>query len=241
VLRRLTGPLLLAACAAAPPPPPAPAPLPSATRDFDGDGFADPRDRCPRDAGVAPFGCPDPDEDSDGFSLARDRCPKLPGVAPDGCPPPDGDRDNIADADDRCHDEQETQNGFDDLDGCADKVPKDLAKFTGTIKGVSFELDKDKLKKSSNRVLDRAAAILKKYPSVRIEISGHIDSTGSVEYSNDLSRRRAVSVKQYLVDRGIDPARLATRGAGPDEPLDTNKTAEGRARNRRIEFTLLVQ
>jgi len=84
--------------------------------------------------------------------------------------------------------------------------------------------------------------VLKDFPSIRIEISGHTDSTGSREYNLDLSRRRAESVKRYLVtEGGVEESRVQTRGAGPDEPIDTNKTAAGRAKNRRIEFMILVQ
>ena len=62
----------------------------------------------------------------------------------------------------------------------------------------------------------------------------------SADVDRDLSTRRAEAVKKYLVDRGVDARRLETRGAATDEPIDTNKTATGRARNRRIEFMLLV-
>jgi outer membrane protein OmpA-like peptidoglycan-associated protein len=70
--------------------------------------------------------------------------------------------------------------------------------------------------------------------------AGHTDSTGSVEHNRDLSRRRAESVKRYLVQGGIVESRITTRGAGPDEPVDTNRTAVGRAKNRRIEFLILI-
>ena len=62
----------------------------------------------------------------------------------------------------------------------------------------------------------------------------------SIAHNRDLSRRRADSVKRYLVEHGIDTARIETRGAGPDEPVDSNRTPAGRARNRRIEFNLIV-
>ena len=89
-------------------------------------------------------------------------------------------------------------------------------------------------------MLDRAVAVFQEFPSIRIEVSGHTDSTGAPAYNRDLSRRRAEAVKRYLVEHGIDVARIQTRGAGPDEPLDTNRSAAGRARNRRIEFDILV-
>ncbi len=209
-------------------------------RDRDEDGFMDPEDACPDVPGVAPDGCPIKDRDGDGFLDNVDKCPDDPGVEPDGCPIPDTDGDGILDPDDKCPTQPETRNGYQDEDGCPDEIPAPLAKFTGTIKGIYFDLDKDTIKPKSRPVLDRAVAVLKEFPTIRIEISGHTDSTGSVAYNKDLSGRRAASVKRYLVENGIDTNRIETRGAGPDEPVDTNKTAAGRAKNRRIEFTILV-
>jgi outer membrane protein OmpA-like peptidoglycan-associated protein len=214
---------------------------PSAPRDYDSDGFVDGRDSCPLVPGVAPDGCPEKDRDGDGFLDRVDKCADDPGVEPDGCPIPDSDGDGILDPDDRCPRQQETRNGYTDEDGCPDEIPEDLARMTGTIRGIFFDPDKDTLRPDSRPALNRAVGVLQKYSSIRIEISGHTDSTGRVEYCKDTSGRRAAAVKRYLVEHGIDPARLETRGAGPDEPVDTNKTARGRARNRRIEFTILVQ
>jgi len=154
---------------------------------------------------------------------------------------PDTDGDGTADPEDKCPTVPETRNGYQDEDGCPDEIPMQLAKFTGTIKGIYFDLDKDTIKPKSKPVLDRAVSVLNEFSTIRIEISGHTDSTGSVAYNKDLSGRRAASVKRYLVEHGVDSARIETRGAGPDEPVDTNKTAAGRAKNRRIEFTILVQ
>ena len=210
-------------------------------RDRDGDGFMDSQDACPDVPGIAPDGCPEKDRDGDGFLDSVDKCPDDPGVEPDGCPIPDTDGDGILDPDDKCPTVPETKNGYQDEDGCPDEIPVSLAKFTGTIKGIYFDLDKDTIKPKSRPVLDRAVSVLQEFNTIRIEISGHTDSTGSVEYNRDLSRRRAESVKRYLVEHGVETARVETRGAGPDEPVDTNKTAAGRAKNRRIEFTILVQ
>jgi|GEM_PF-245657 len=210
-------------------------------RDRDGDGFMDSQDACPDVPGIAPDGCPEKDRDGDGFLDSVDKCPDDPGVEPDGCPIPDTDSDGILDPDDKCPTVPETKNGFQDEDGCPDEIPLQLAKFTGTIKGIYFDLDKDTIKPKSRPVLDRAVAVLNEFNTIRIEVSGHTDSTGSVAYNKDLSGRRAASVKNYLVEHGIDTARIETRGAGPDEPVDTNKTAAGRAKNRRIEFTILIQ
>jgi outer membrane protein OmpA-like peptidoglycan-associated protein len=109
------------------------------------------------------------------------------------------------------------------------------------IKGVVFETKGDALKASSKPTLDRIAELLKRYPDVRIEISGHIDNATKADPANDPSLRRPRPSSSTFVDQGIEARRLETRGAGANEPLDSNKTASGRARNRRIEFTILVQ
>lgn len=88
-------------------------------------------------------------------------------------------------------------------------------------------------------VLDRAKAVLDEYPEVKVEISGHTDTDGDRDHNIDLSRRRAEAVRRYLVDAGIDESRITTRGAGPDEPLGSNDTEAGKAKNRRIEFNLI--
>jgi outer membrane protein OmpA-like peptidoglycan-associated protein len=210
-------------------------------RDRDGDGFMDSQDACPDVPGIAPDGCPEKDRDGDGFLDSVDKCPDDPGVEPDGCPIPDTDGDGILDPDDKCPLEPENKNGYQDEDGCPDVIPAKIAAFTGTIKGIYFDLDKDTIKPKSRPVLDRAVSVLQEFDSIRIEISGHTDSTGSPDYNRALSLRRANSVKKYLVEHGVVEARIETRGAGPDEPIDTNKTAAGRAKNRRIEFTILIQ
>jgi outer membrane protein OmpA-like peptidoglycan-associated protein len=210
-------------------------------RDRDGDGFMDSQDMCPDVPGIAPDGCPERDRDGDGFLDSKDRCPDVPGVAPDGCPIPDTDGDGLLDDVDKCVDKPETRNGFEDHDGCPDEVPPPVVNFIGVVRGIYFDLDRDSIKPRSRPVLDRAVEVFKTHTSVKIEISGHTDSTGGVEYNRDLSRRRAESVRRYLVEHGIDGARITTRGAGPDEPIDTNRTPQGRAKNRRIEFTLLVE
>src|SRR5690606_33300855 len=94
-------------------------------------------------------------------------------------------------------------------------------------------------RKKSRSKLDAAVDVLKKFPDLRIEISGHTDDKGDEAYNQDLSQRRADAVKDYLVGKGIDETRIETRGAGEDEPRETNATKAGRAKNRRIEFKLL--
>ncbi|WP_181234295.1 OmpA family protein [Enhygromyxa salina] len=179
------------------------------------------------------------DRDHDGIPDNEDQCPTEPGPAPTGCPP-DEDQDEIPDEQDKCPTEPETKNGFDDDDGCPDVVPSEFADLAGILKGINFDSDKDVIKKDSKPILDRAVEVLQLYPQVRVEISGHTDSNGGYEHNVDLSQRRAEAVKRYLVEAGIDESRIETRGAGPNEPIDTNDTSAGRAENRRIEVKILT-
>ncbi|HEY0468060.1 MAG TPA: OmpA family protein [Polyangiaceae bacterium] len=207
--------------------------------DTDSDGVLDKDDYCPREAGPAPNGCPDPDLDRDGIPLPCDLCPKEVGVKPDGCPIRDKDGDGIFDDKDKCIDKPETRNGFEDEDGCPDTIPDAVKKFSGVIQGIYFDKNKATIRKDSKAVLGNAAKVLQTYPSISLEISGHTSSEGDAGVNQRLSQERADSVKQWLVDNGVAPERLKTRGAGPDEPIADNKTAAGREKNRRIEFKVL--
>ena len=89
-------------------------------------------------------------------------------------------------------------------------------------------------------MLDSAVKVLGDYKEIRIEIIGHTDDVGGREYNLELSRRRAASVRTYLVEHGLDASRISTRGAGPDEPISDNSTGRGRAENRRIEFKVIT-
>ncbi len=221
-------------------PEPEPEPEPEPPKDSDSDGFLDGEDRCPNEPGVAPDGCPAPgDSDGDGFLDEDDRCPQEPGIEPDGCPDPDADKDGIPIPDDGCPDEPETLNGFEDSDGCPDEIPDAVKRFSGTLQGINFKTGKAILEPSSTPALDEAVKVLKEYPSVRVEISGHTDNRGGREINMRLSGSRADAVKTYLVEHGIDESRISTRGAGPDEPIDSNASKSGRAANRRIEFRVL--
>lgn len=209
--------------------------------DKDGDGFLDNVDKCVDEPGVEPDGCPIRDKDGDGFLDDVDKCIDEAGVAPDGCPIRDTDGDGIMDPDDQCIKEPETKNGYLDTDGCPDEVPKEVERFTGVIEGIFFDTAKATIKPTSKATLDKAIEVLKKFPSVRVEISGHTDNVGKRDYNVDLSARRAEAVKKYMSDAGIEDNRIETRGAGPDEPIADNKSKAGKAKNRRIEFKLLTQ
>ncbi|GMV14143.1 MAG: hypothetical protein AMXMBFR56_23670 [Polyangiaceae bacterium] len=217
----------------------APDGCPVKPKDTDADGFFDPDDKCPAEKGVAPDGCPIKDRDGDGFLDPDDKCPDDKGVAPNGCPLKDSDGDGLLDNVDKCPAEPETKNGFEDDDGCPDELPAAIQKFSGVIQGIEFDTAKATIRRKSYKTLDEAVAVLKQYPKLRIEISGHTDPDGSREANMLLSKARANAVKKYLTDKGIDPSRVESRGAGPDEPIADNTTKEGKQKNRRIEFKLL--
>lgn len=219
-----------------------PAPLGCpAPADTDGDGFIDDKDACPNERGEAPVGCPNRDRDKDCVEEPADKCPDEPGVLPDGCPDADPDRDGVPTPADKCPNEPETKNGFQDGDGCPDTLPEKVKKFSGVIPGIVFDLGKATIRPGSARILDEAASVLKEFSTMRVAITGHTDDIGTREKNSELSQQRADSVKAYLVSQGVAAERIDTRGAGPDEPIADNKTAEGRQLNRRIEFKLLSQ
>jgi|SRR5690606_9680943 outer membrane protein OmpA-like peptidoglycan-associated protein len=103
---------------------------------------------------------------------------------------------------------------------------------------VTFAVDSTTISPSFRAALDEVAASLQKYPNSLVDVMGHTDSTGSESYNLDLSRRRAESVKGYLVMRGVSAARIATIGYGEQYPRADNATEEGRALNRRVEIRI---
>lgn len=103
---------------------------------------------------------------------------------------------------------------------------------------VEFLTGSAQLTPKGQATLDKVAAVLAQVPDLPVGISGHTDSVGNRAYNLDLSRRRAESCRDYLVQKGIAAARLTTEGVGPDKPVDTNDTEAGRQRNRRIEFSV---
>lgn len=204
--------------------------------DRDHDGIVNAKDGCPDVAGVAPHGCPD--TDGDGFRDEVDACVEVPGVAPDGCPVKDSDGDGFLDPDDDCVFEPETKNNYKDDDGCPDDVPPPVKKFSGTIPGIVFDFKKDTIKPVSRPILDEAVATLKEFPEVRVNIVGHTDDIGSEAFNLDLSRRRAESVKKYLVAGGVDASRITTEGRGASDPVAPNDNEANRSKNRRIDFEI---
>lgn len=171
------------------------------------------------------------DADGDGVADAADACPGTPsGVAVDarGCPR-DSDSDGVADAADAC---PGTRAGAQvDTRGCEPPPAKTLV-----LKGVQFLSNSDELTLPSLSVLAEVVESLQDNPDVKVEIGGHTDDRGAARYNLELSQRRAQAVRQFLINRGIDAARLRARGYGETQPIADNATAEGRERNRRVEL-----
>ncbi|MBN1308080.1 MAG: OmpA family protein [Chitinispirillaceae bacterium] len=216
----------------------------SLATDKDGDGIPDEMDQCPdvpedRDGFEDEDGCPDYDNDKDGIYDAQDQCPDQPEDRDgfqdlDGCPDPDNDKDGIPDADDKCPNQPETYNNYKDDDGCPDEKPQEI-KQTLTLSGVNFKTASAELLEESFYVLEKVYNSLEAFPNVRVEIAGHTDDQGGDSYNMALSNDRAKSVMNFLVMRGISADRIIARGYGKTKPVASNSTAEGRAKNRRVE------
>ncbi|MFT4061033.1 MAG: OmpA family protein [Edaphocola sp.] len=207
--------------------------------DGDRDGIADKDDKCPTVAGVAKYGgCPIPDTDKDGVNDESDKCPTVVGVAKyGGCPVPDTDGDGLNDEEDRCP----TVAGSAANRGCPEvksEVKKRLA-FAATA--IQFETGKAIIKKQSYKLLDEIAAILGDYPDYKLMVDGHTDNTGNHERNLELSKERAAAVKAYLEGKGVAPARIESTGHGDTVPVASNKTAAGRAKNRRVDLDLQLK
>lgn len=108
-----------------------------------------------------------------------------------------------------------------------------------TLNNIFFKTDQYDLEPTSLAELEKIFTFLQQNPQVRIEIGGHTDNTGSAEYNYQLSLKRAEAVSEYLIQRGIDPARIQAKGYGFDKPADENFSEKGRARNRRTELKIL--
>ena len=227
--------------------------------DNDNDQIPDPNDQCPNQPETYNQwhdrdGCPDtvPDTDGDGLLDPNDRCPA---VAEDmdgfedenGCPDLDNDLDRIPDIRDQCPNVPETINGFEDRDGCPDERPtRTLVKVTREkieiLEKVYFHTDKDTIKKESHPVLTQVAEVLVQNPGIKkVRVEGHTDGKGTDAYNNDLSQRRAESVKRFLTERGVEEGRAVPMGYGETLPIAPNTTAKGRAQNRRVEFVITEQ
>ncbi|WP_223458932.1 MULTISPECIES: OmpA family protein [unclassified Pseudomonas] len=157
----------------------------------------------------------DGDEDGDGVLDSRDKCPGTPkGVRVDanGCPPPPPVVEEAV----------------------------VVQEETIVIRDVHFQFDKATLTSSDKQVLDKIATRLKaEAPTAQLTVTGHTDSVGSDTYNQKLSDKRAHSVVEYLIEQGVPRSNfVSVVGAGESQPVADNKTADGRAQNRRTEIKI---
>ncbi len=216
-------------------------------RDTDKDGIKDDVDACPTEPGVASAdprknGCPVHDKDGDGVADDVDACVDIPGVMTDdpktnGCPP-DTDGDGFRDDVDACPREKGPDNADPSKRGCPKRVV-----FTDSevkiLEQVQFDFAKATIRSASDELLDEIAQVLKDHLEVvKLEIQGHTDHVGPMQYNKKLSEDRAKSVMTALVKRGVDQGRLTATGYGFDQPIGDNKTEAGRQTNRRVQFII---
>jgi len=227
--------------------------------DADNDGIADKDDKCPNIPGIKEFnGCPD--TDGDGVEDAIDECPNEKGKPEfNGCP--DFDNDSVEDRFDSCRFVAGLAifNGCPDSDG--DSIPDhldDCPKVAGpkenkgcpvievavkklfekALQGIQFETGKAVIKSTSFGIMDEIVKVMVENPDYRIFITGHTDNVGDSTKNMDLSKERATAVKNYLLEKGVDFKRISSEGFGDTKPVADNATKEGRAKNRRVEFTV---
>jgi OmpA-OmpF porin, OOP family len=204
--------------------------------DKDSDGIADADDKCPDAAGLAKYGgCPIPDGDADGVNDEDDKCPTVKGLARyQGCPIPDTDGDGVNDEEDKCKDRAGTAAN----QGCPEISKAVIDKINYVAKNVFFATGSAKLLPKSFKALDEAAKLLKEDESLMVDVDGHTDATGKEDKNQALSEARANAVKAYLVSKGITDSRLTATGYGATKPVADNKTAAGKAKNRRTELAV---
>jgi outer membrane protein OmpA-like peptidoglycan-associated protein len=222
--------------------------------DNDKDGVMDDVDRCvddPEDLDNVrdDDGCPEYDADQDGISDGADQCPELAedldgNQDGDGCPEEELDRDGdgVPDWRDKCPDEpiRFGQNP-ETSDGCPKLAEISDDKIVITDK-IYFELGKARLLPASTPVLEAVGQLLIDNPEITdILIEGHTDDQGNDETNYRLSDQRAEAVMDWLIAYGIDRNRIASKGYGETRPIVPNTDDDARARNRRVEFTIVTR
>ena len=203
--------------------------------DSDGDGIPDNKDECPLVAGLAQFnGCPD--SDGDGIPDQKDKCPYVAGLPEfGGCPPPDADHDGVPDNIDKCPNVA----GPASNNGCPEIRKEVITQVEKAAKAIFFETGKATIKKISFAQLDVVVRVMKQDPSLYADIEGHTDNTVPKTYTNmELSQKRAEAVRDYFAGKGIDSSRMTAQGFGDTQPIAENKTAAGKAQNRRTVIKL---
>lgn len=204
----------------------------------------------------------DLDSDGDGIPDSEDLCPFEPedGLPPDphdGCPQPpepapapvveaapvDSDGDGIPDNLDACPREPGPPSANPEQHGCPQFIKRvEGATEIQILKRIEFDTAKATIQAGSLPILDEVAQLILANPDISlVTIEGHTDNRGSTAMNNKLSQDRADSVKRYLVEQGVTENRLSARGFGPARPIETNATADGRQKNRRVEFHVKME
>jgi outer membrane protein OmpA-like peptidoglycan-associated protein len=227
-------------------------PLPE-TRDpdTDGDGYPDAIDKCPtvKEDGKQPEptdGCLTTDADNDGIIDAEDKCPDKAedkdGIEDDdGCPEADADNDQTPDVEDKCPVEPGPRNDDPEKNGCPSLTRVTESGEVELLQPIEFEVGRAVIKTASLPILDEVLTLMKARGELRIGVYGHTDNRGSEKLNTRLSTERAAACVNYLVEKGVSAGRLESKGFGPSTPIADNSTADGRARNRRVEFKFLSQ
>ena len=224
--------------------------------DNDADGLRDPVDRCPldpedEDGYQDGDGCPDTDNDKDGIMDVADRCPNEPETnngfqdddgCPDDAPVLDTDGDGYNDDVDRCPYDAEDFDGEEDEDGCPDRRVVIEKNFIKIAEKIYFEFGKATIQERSDSLIAEIAETITANPQLKkIRIEGHTDDVGSDVANLKLSQARADSVRDAIAAMGVAQSRLDAVGFGEMRPIESNKTDDGRAANRRVEFIIVDQ
>ena len=219
--------------------------------DNDGDGLLDEVDPCPRkaedkDGFKDDDGCPDDDNDEDGIPDSKDRCPDEPEDKDgyqdrDGCDDPDNDSDGIPDVIDQCALEAETINGNKDDDGCPDPGDSLVMVMPDRIEAfepVRFRGNSAKILMRSHKVLNQVAATLRANRDfVRVRVAVHVHPRKGSDLT--LTKRRAEAVRKWLINWGVEPERLESKGYGSGRLLVPKKSKDARKINDRVEFIII--
>ena len=189
-------------------------------KDADADGVADDADYCNN----TPWGV---EVDRNGCSTGKTSAKAVNQAVVKNAQWLDNDGDGVSDDSDQC---LQTPPGAEvDKSGC------------WSIRDILFDFDSNLVNRRYYPALDNVFAVLQKNPALKIEIQGSADNIGTLEYNKQLSERRALAVKKYLVEKGIEPQRLSAVGYGSTQKAASNDTAAGRALNRRIDFLILTR
>jgi outer membrane protein OmpA-like peptidoglycan-associated protein len=199
----------------------------------------DNEDACPAVAGPADNkGCPYVDTDRDGVFDNLDGCPTVAGPAENkGCPYPDTDGDGVLDNVDDCP----KTPGPAANKGCPMLKKAEQKIIATAFANLQFVTGKDIINPKSYASLNALAKLIMARPEFRLRLSGHTDNVGKPAANMLLSQKRTEAVKRYLVKRGVATDRVVAEWFGQTKPKASNKTAAGRAKNRRVEMKVLFE